>query len=50
MCLDHGDKVRKAAFPDMLPQHHLLNNITMRWCKFSGTGASWRRTIPLPRR
>jgi haloacetate dehalogenase len=35
MCLDHPDKVRKAAFVDMLPQHHLLNNVTFNWGKFS---------------
>lgn len=35
MCLDHGDKVLKAGFMDMLPQHHLLNNVTRQWGKFS---------------
>ena len=35
MCLDHPEKVSKAAFVDMLPQHHLLNNVTMRWGIFS---------------
>jgi haloacetate dehalogenase len=35
MCLDHGNAVTKAAFLDMLPQHHLLNNVTLRWGKFS---------------
>ena len=35
MCLDHPDKVLKAAFVDMLPQHHLLNNVTFNWGKFS---------------
>src|ERR1700759_853866 len=34
MALDHGDKLAKAMFLDMLPQHHLLNHITMRWWKF----------------
>jgi haloacetate dehalogenase len=28
MCLDHPDKVRRAAFLDIIPQHHLLNHIT----------------------
>jgi haloacetate dehalogenase len=27
--------VTKAAFMDMLPQHHLLNNVTRQWGKFS---------------
>jgi haloacetate dehalogenase len=35
MCLDHPEKVLKAAFVDMLPQHHLLNNVTFNWGKFS---------------
>jgi haloacetate dehalogenase len=35
MCLDHGDKVTKAGFIDMLPQHHLLNNVTKNWGVFS---------------
>jgi haloacetate dehalogenase len=35
MCLDHGNAVTKAAFMDMLPQHHLLNNVTRQWGKFS---------------
>ena len=35
MCLDHPGVVTKAAFVDMLPQHHLLNNVSFRWGKFS---------------
>ncbi|CAB3759535.1 alpha/beta fold hydrolase [Paraburkholderia solisilvae] len=35
MCLDHSAKVLKAGFMDMLPQHHLLNNVTRQWGKFS---------------
>jgi haloacetate dehalogenase len=35
MCLDHPDKVIRAAFIDMLPQHHLLNNVTRNWGVFS---------------
>ena len=35
MCLDHGGAVRSAAFLDMLPQHHLLNNVTRQWGTFS---------------
>ena len=35
MCLDHESTVLKAAFVDMLPQHHLLNNVTRQWGKFS---------------
>jgi haloacetate dehalogenase len=35
MCLDHPERVQRAAFLDMLPQHHLLNNVTRQWGTFS---------------
>jgi haloacetate dehalogenase len=35
MCLDHPQRVLRAAFMDMLPQHHLLNNVTRQWGTFS---------------
>src|SRR3981081_169335 len=35
MCLDHPDKVARAAILDIIPQHHLLNNVTRDWGKFS---------------
>ncbi len=35
LCLDHPDAVARAAFVDMLPQHHLLNNVTRSWGTFS---------------
>lgn len=35
MCLDHPKAVGKAVFMDMLPQHHLLNNVTRQWGTFS---------------
>jgi haloacetate dehalogenase len=35
LCLDHPDAVTRAVFLDMLPQHHLLNNVTRRWGTFS---------------
>jgi haloacetate dehalogenase len=35
MCLDHPDKVTRAAIMDILPQHHLYNNINKRWATFS---------------
>ena len=31
MCLDHPDKVERAAILDIIPQHHLLNNMTREW-------------------
>ena len=35
MCLDHPDRVARAAILDILPQHHLLNNVTRQWGTFS---------------
>ena len=35
MCLDHPDAVTKAAILDIIPQHHLLNNVTRSWGTFS---------------
>jgi haloacetate dehalogenase len=35
MCLDHPNKVRSAAILDIIPQHHLLNNVTRQWGTFS---------------
>jgi haloacetate dehalogenase len=35
MCLDHPQKVARAAILDILPQHHLLNNVTRAWGTFS---------------
>jgi len=35
MCLDHPEKVKRAALLDILPQHYLLNNVTRQWGTFS---------------
>jgi haloacetate dehalogenase len=35
MCLDHSNKVICAAILDIIPQHHLLNNVTRQWGRFS---------------
>ncbi|MFY9898585.1 MAG: alpha/beta hydrolase [Xanthobacteraceae bacterium] len=35
MGLDHPDKVVRAAILDIIPQHHLLNNVTRAWGTFS---------------
>jgi haloacetate dehalogenase len=48
MCLDHPKKITKAAFVDMLPQHHLLNNITLRWGTFSWHWFFMIQPFPLP--
>jgi len=40
MCLDHSTKVGRAAILDIIPQHHLLNNVTRQWGTFSW---HWRK-------
>ena len=35
MCLDHPEKVARAAILDIIPQHHLYNNISLGWATFS---------------
>jgi haloacetate dehalogenase len=35
MCLDHPTKVTRAAILDIIPQHHILNNMTKEWGRFS---------------
>src|ERR1700742_286177 len=35
MCLDHPENVTRAAILDIIPQHHLLNNVTRQWGTFS---------------
>jgi haloacetate dehalogenase len=31
MTLDHPDKVERAAILDIIPQHHLFNNVSRQW-------------------
>jgi haloacetate dehalogenase len=31
MCLDHPEKVMRASIHDIIPQHHLFNNMTQAW-------------------
>ena len=35
MCLDHPQAVIRAAILDIIPQHHLYNNMTLPWGRFS---------------
>jgi len=35
MCLDHTQKVTRAAILDIIPQHYLLNHVTRQWGTFS---------------
>ena len=50
MCLDRPERVQRAAFLDMLPQHHLLNNVTFRWGKFSWHWFFMIQDYPIPER
>ncbi|HTJ91589.1 MAG TPA: alpha/beta hydrolase [Pararobbsia sp.] len=50
MALDHGDKLLKACFMDMLPQHHLLNNVTRQWGTFSWHWFFMIQKYPTPER
>jgi len=35
MCLDHPQRVTRAAILDIMPQHHLLNHVSRQWGTFS---------------
>jgi haloacetate dehalogenase len=35
MCLDHPQKITRAAILDIIPQHHLLNHVSRQWGTFS---------------
>jgi haloacetate dehalogenase len=35
MCLDHPEKVARAAILDIVPQHYLYKNINKQWATFS---------------
>jgi haloacetate dehalogenase len=35
MCLDHPDTVERAAIMDIIPQHHLFNNISKAWATYA---------------
>jgi haloacetate dehalogenase len=48
MCLDHPDTVVRAAILDIIPQHHLLNNITRQWGTFSWHWFFNIQPAPLP--
>jgi haloacetate dehalogenase len=50
MCLDQPDKVRRAAILDIIPQHHLLNNVTRQWGTFSWHWFFMNQPYDLPER
>jgi haloacetate dehalogenase len=48
MCLDHPDKVLRAAILDIVPQHHIYNNMTLAWGRFSWHWLFNIQPAPLP--
>ena len=50
MCLDDPGRVERAAFLDILPQHHLLNNVTRAWGVFSWHWFFMVQPFPMPER
>jgi haloacetate dehalogenase len=48
MCLDHPDTVARAAILDIIPQHHLYNNIDKTWATFSWHWFFNIQPAPLP--
>src|ERR1700686_1110097 len=50
MCLDPPDQVARAAILDIIPQHHVLNNMTREWGKFSWPWLFMIQPFDLPER
>src|SRR5690349_19914906 len=50
MCLDHPDRVQRAAFLDILPQHHILNHVSRSWGLFSWHWFFMAQPYDLPER
>ncbi len=50
MCLDHPERVTKAAILDIIPQHHLYTNMTREWAKSSYHWLFMIQPEPLPER
>lgn len=50
MCLDHPDKVTRAAIIDIIPTHHLLNHISRAWGLFSWHWFFMAQPADLPER
>ncbi|MBI1205611.1 MAG: alpha/beta fold hydrolase [Rhodopseudomonas sp.] len=48
ICLDHPDKVLRAAILDIIPQHHLYNHINKTWATFSWHWFFNIQPAPLP--
>jgi haloacetate dehalogenase len=50
MCLDQPGKIQRAAILDIIPQHHLLNNVTRQWGTFSWHWFFMNQPYDLPER
>ena len=50
MCLDHPEKLLKAAIIDIIPTHHLLNNVSRAWGLFSWHWFFMAQAFDLPER
>jgi len=50
MCLDHPDKVTRAAIIDIIPTHHLLNHVSRAWGLFSWHWFFMAQPADLPER
>jgi len=50
MCLDHPDKIARAALIDIMPTHHLLTHVTRAWGLFSWHWFFMAQPFDLPER
>jgi haloacetate dehalogenase len=50
MCLDHPDKVLRAAILDIVPQHHVFNHPNKAWATFSWHWFFMIQPEPFPER
>src|SRR3954453_6253232 len=50
MCLDHAEKVMRASIHDIIPQHHLFNNVTQAWATASYHRFFMIQPAPMPER
>jgi haloacetate dehalogenase len=50
MCLDHPEKVLRVSILDIIPQHHLFNNVTQAWATASYHWFFMIQPAPMPER
>jgi haloacetate dehalogenase len=50
MCLDHPEKVERAAIMDIMPQHYLFNNVTQQWATYAYHWFFMIQPEPMPER